>query len=40
MLKDETEQINNLTDKYIMELSNFKHLQCYKTTFELEYGKY
>ena len=38
MLKDETEQINNLTGKCIMEISKSKHLQCYKTNFELECG--
>ena len=37
MLKYETGQINNLTDKYIIELSKMKHLQCYMTTFEIEY---
>ena len=34
LLKDKTRNINNLTGTYIMELSNFKHIQCYMTTFQ------
>ena len=40
MLKDETGKINNLTGKYIMELSKLKHHQCYMTKFELDYRKF
>ena len=37
LLQYKTGQINNLTDKYIMELSKLKHIQHYMTNFELEY---
>ena len=40
MLQDETGQKNNLTGKYIMELSKLKHLQFYMTNFELDYRKF
>ena len=40
LLQDESGQINNLTGKYIMELSKLKHLQRYMTTFELYYRKF
>ena len=35
-----TGQINNLTGKYIMEISKLKHLQIYMTPFELGYRKF
>ena len=40
LLTEKTEQMNNLTGKYIMELSKLKHLQRYVTTFELDYRKF
>ena len=40
LLQDKTGQINNLTGKYIMEPSKFKHIQRYMTTFELDYIKF
>ena len=40
LLQDKTEQINNLTDKYIMELSKLKHLQGYMTPYELDYRNF
>ena len=40
LLQDETGKINNLTGKYIMELSKLKHLQRYMTTFEIYYRKF
>ena len=39
-MDDETVKTNNLTGKYIKELSKLKHLQHYMTTFELEYRKF
>ena len=39
LLQYETVQINNIKGKYIMELSKFKHIQCYTTTFELDHRK-
>ena len=39
-MQDETRQINNLKNKYIMELSKLKHLQFHITNFELEYIKF
>ena len=36
LLQDKTGQINNLTGKYIMEISKLKHLQWYTTNFELD----
>ena len=35
LIRDQTVQIKNLTGKYIMELSNMKHLQQYMTSFDL-----
>ena len=32
-MRDKPVHINNLTVKYIMELSNMKHLKCYMTSF-------
>ena len=40
LLQDKTGQINNLTGKYIMEISKLKHLQRYMTTFELHDRKF
>ena len=40
LLKDETGKINNLTDKYIMELSKLKYIKCYITIFEPEYRNF
>ena len=40
LVQDETGQINNLTGKYIMEMSKLKHLQRYVTNFELYYIKF
>ena len=40
LLQYQTVQINNLKDKYIMELSRLKHLQIYMTPFELDYRKF
>ena len=37
LFQDETRQINNLTSKYIMEMSKLKHLQRFMTRFELAY---
>ena len=37
LLNDKTQQTNNLTGKYIMELLNFKYLQFHISKFELEY---
>ena len=37
---DKTGQINNLTFKYIMELSKLKNIQRYMTPFELCYRKF
>ena len=36
----QTGKINNLTGKYIMELSKLKHLQGYMTPFDLDYRKF
>ena len=36
LIRDQTGQINNLTGKYIMELSKPKHLQHYMNFFELD----
>ena len=36
-MQDQTGQINNLTVKYIMELSKLKPIQRYMTTFELNH---
>ena len=38
-MQHKTVQINNLTVKYIMELSKLKHLQLYMAHFELNYRK-
>ena len=35
LMRYQTGQINNLTGKYIMELSKLKHLQRYMTSFEI-----
>ena len=40
LLQYQIEQINNLTGKYIMELSTLKHLQGYITSFELYYRNF
>ena len=40
LLQDETEKIDNLTGKYIMELSKLKHLQRYMTNFEPDYRNF
>ena len=32
--------MDNLTGKYIMELSKLKHLQCYTTNCKLDYRKF
>ena len=40
LMRDQTVQINNLTGKYIMELSKLKHLQRYTTSFELEFRRF
>ena len=40
LLNDETVQVNNLTGKYITELSILKHLQWYITNFELHYSQF
>ena len=37
LLQYETGNINNLTGKYIMEISKLKHFQCYVAIFGLEY---
>ena len=37
LFQDQTGQINNLTGKYIMDMSKLKHLQRYMTPFELDY---
>ena len=39
LLNHKIGQTNNLTGKYIMELSKWKHLQLYMNTFEPEYRK-
>ena len=39
-LNDNTAQKNNLTSKYIMELSKLKHLQRYMNYFEMDYIKF
>ena len=36
----QTVQINNLTVKYIMELSKLKNVQFYMTSFELEFRRF
>ena len=38
-MNDKTGQTNNLTGKYTMEASKLNRLQCYMTSFELEYRK-
>ena len=40
LFQDKTGQINNLTGKYIIKLSKWKHLQRYMTPFELYYRNY
>ena len=40
LFNDEKVQTNNLTYKYITDLSKLKHLQCYMNKFELEYRKF
>ena len=39
-IRDQTVHINNLTGKYIMELSNLKHLQPYMTYFEIDFRRF
>ena len=39
-MRDKTGQINHLTGKYIIELSNLKHLKLYMTSYELEYMRF
>ena len=39
-MRYQTGNINNLTGKYIMELSNMKHLQRYMTSFEIEFRRF
>ena len=36
-MRYQTVHINNFTGKYIMELSNMKHLQCYMTSFYIDF---
>ena len=36
----QTGQTDNLTEKYIMEVSKFKHQQIYMTPFELNYRRF
>ena len=40
LMGDKTGQINNLTGKYIMELSKLKHIQGYMTSFEVAFRKF
>ena len=40
LLQDQIGQINNLTGKYIMELSKLKYIQRRITNFELNYRKF
>ena len=40
LLQYETWKINNLTGKYIVELSKLKHIKWYMTSFELDYRKF
>ena len=40
LTRDQIVQINNLTGKYIMELSKMKHLQRYITSFEIDFGRF
>ena len=40
LLQDKIGQINNLTGKYIMELSKLKQLKRYMILFELDYIKF
>ena len=37
LLQNEIAQINDLTSKYIRELSKFKHIQRYMTAFDLDF---
>ena len=36
-MRDKKGQINNLTGKYIMEMSKLKHIQRYMTSFEIPF---
>ena len=36
-MRDKIGHINNLTGKYIMELSKLKHIQCYMTYFDIAF---
>ena len=36
-MRDNVGHINNLTGKYIIELSKLKHIQCYMTYFEIAF---
>ena len=38
-MQDQTGKINNLTGKYLMELSKLKHVQRSMNTFELNYRR-
>ena len=40
LMKDKTCQINDLTEKYIMELSKLKHIQGYMTSFEITFRQF
>ena len=37
LMRYQTVHINNFTGKYIMELSNMKHLQCYMTSLYIDF---
>ena len=40
LMRDKIGQINNLTVKYIMELSKLKHIQRYMNSFEIEFRRF
>ena len=40
LMRFQTVQINILTGKYIMKLTNLKHLQCYVTSFDLDFRRF
>ena len=39
-MRDQRFQINNLTGKYIMELSKLKHIQRYMISFDLDFRRF
>ena len=40
LMKDQTGQINNLTGKFIMKISELKHLQRYMNSFEIDFRRF